>query len=180
MKLYSTVLLYKSLSKINIFQFWKYKEYLYKYYQSIFFIRDTWSYFLWSMDYLTLGFWEIKKVFYCIVFCGLLRFICWKLSQELDKKHCMIKNFCHNSTIFLDWCRYFQIKLQVDLSGKKIQHFNNERSLLMIYFILIHVPSKTTYKPCRLSWGRGDHGHTSTIVIQWRCHLYDISILEKC
>lgn len=114
----------KVYQKSTYFNFENTKNvYIDSYYQSIFFIRDTWSYFLWSMDYLTLRFWEIKKVFYCIVFCGLLRFICWKLSQELDKKHCMIKNFCHNSTIFLDWCRYFQIKLQVDLSEKKFNIF---------------------------------------------------------
>lgn len=63
---------------------------------------------------------EKSRRLFTVVFCGLLSFICWKLSQELDKKH---------------WPRIFVIIPPYFLIvWKKIQHFYNEQSLLMIYF----------------------------------------------
>lgn len=83
---------------------------------------------------------EKSRRLFTVVFCGLLQsFICWKLSQELDKKHwprifVIIPPYFLIDVDIIKY-RYFQKKLQVDLHvWKKIQHFYNEQSLLMIYF----------------------------------------------
>lgn len=120
MKLYSTVLFYKKFIENQHISILKIQRMFIHVYWQVFFSSDIHGP-IFSGPWIILP-WvsEKSRRLFTVVFCGLLQsFICWKLSQELDKKHCMIKNFCHNSTIFLDWCRYCQIKLQMDLSGKK-------------------------------------------------------------